>query len=456
MFKIFLPFLLLLTPVFGQTKIPVLDSSGNLVLGTPSSAGATTGAINAQGGFYENGVKIGGSAVLTPHTNAPAYWNGTALVGAATGGAGTLCFVSTDGGVPVFGSCSGSAATAWDSLTNPSTNLALTMGANTSTFTTGTGTSTANLWTWQDTTANTGTGYLASFNTVGTSTLKPWRTCAKGTTNCITFASTGVMSAAGTATIQATTISGALTLANTPLTTRGDILVVNQTPDLVRLPLGSIYQTLQGGVADPLWGAVHLDQSAAVTGALAVANGGSGLSTKTAHALYVGNTTSPDAALSVGGTDTVLMGSTGANPAFAAVTNCGDSTHAVSYNTTTHAWGCQSITAGGTTPLVTGTTVSLSGPREYAICTGTCTVTPPVPVAGYEFCVRNANNVSTVITLGALGSSARYEATDNTGYGTAGTGTMVSTGTAGDKVCIVGLDSTHYLVMSSSGSWTSN
>ena len=108
------------------------------------------------------------------------------------------------------------------------------------------------------------------------------------------------------------------------------------------------------------------------------------------------------------------------------------------------------------TPLTTGTSVSLSGPRGYFVCTSTCSITLPVPAAGYEFCVRNDNNVATVITFGALGSSARYELTNYTSYGTAGTGTAVSSGAAGDKLCLVGLDSTHYLVGSFLGTWTMN
>ncbi len=109
-----------------------------------------------------------------------------------------------------------------------------------------------------------------------------------------------------------------------------------------------------------------------------------------------------------------------------------------------------------TTLLATGTSVSLTAPRQYYVCTGTCTVTPPVPAAGYEFCVMNTDNVATVITLAALGSSARYEATARTSYGTAGTGTLVSGGAAADKVCILGLDSTHYLTISYNGTWTAN
>lgn len=106
--------------------------------------------------------------------------------------------------------------------------------------------------------------------------------------------------------------------------------------------------------------------------------------------------------------------------------------------------------------LATGTSVSLTAPREYYVCTSTCTVTPPVPAAGYEFCVLNGNNVTTVITLAALGSSARYENQARTAYGTAGTGTLVSTGAAADRVCIVGLDSTHYLTASATGTWIIN
>lgn len=109
-----------------------------------------------------------------------------------------------------------------------------------------------------------------------------------------------------------------------------------------------------------------------------------------------------------------------------------------------------------TTTLATGTSVSLSAPREYYVCTSTCTVTPPVPAAGYEFCAINDDNVATVITLAALGSSAMYENQARTAYGTAGTGTLVSAGAVGDKVCIVGRDATHYLTVSSTGTWTAN
>ena len=117
---------------------------------------------------------------------------------------------------------------------------------------------------------------------------------------------------------------------------------------------------------------------------------------------------------------------------------------------------CAQVTNCGPATVASGTSVSLTAPAEIYVCTGTCTVTPPVPAAGYEFCVLNGDNVSTVITLAALGSSARYEATARTSYGTAGTGTFVSGGAVKDSVCIVGLDSTHYLTTNSIGTWTAN
>lgn len=112
--------------------------------------------------------------------------------------------------------------------------------------------------------------------------------------------------------------------------------------------------------------------------------------------------------------------------------------------------------SGGPTPLATGTSTTLLAPRGYYVCTGACTVAVPVPAAGYEFCVFNTTNVAGAITLSALGSSARYENSARTAYGTAGTGTLVSGGAVGDKVCLLGLDSTHYLTASFTGTWVAN
>lgn len=107
-----------------------------------------------------------------------------------------------------------------------------------------------------------------------------------------------------------------------------------------------------------------------------------------------------------------------------------------------------------TTP---GTSITLtSAIAQQFVCTTTCSVTVPVPAQGAQYCVFNDNNLSTVITMAAIGSSARYENTARNAYGTAGTGTMVSSGAVGDAVCLVFRDSTHYLTTSYHGSWTVN
>lgn len=108
----------------------------------------------------------------------------------------------------------------------------------------------------------------------------------------------------------------------------------------------------------------------------------------------------------------------------------------------------------GTT--VPGTSVTLAGTSQIFVCTSTCTITVPAPSINVQYCVMNDDNVSTVITLSALGSSSRYENTARTAYGTAATGTFISGGAVGDAVCIVGRDTTHYLTVSHVGTWTAN
>ncbi len=103
-----------------------------------------------------------------------------------------------------------------------------------------------------------------------------------------------------------------------------------------------------------------------------------------------------------------------------------------------------------------GASCTFSGGATICVCTTTCTITVPVPAAGLQYCALNDDNVATVITMSAIGSSARYENTARTAYGTAGTGTFVSGGAVKDMVCILGRDSTHYLTTNFVGTWTAN
>ena len=113
--------------------------------------------------------------------------------------------------------------------------------------------------------------------------------------------------------------------------------------------------------------------------------------------------------------------------------------------------GCGS----GPVPLTVGGSASLTGSLGYYVCTTTCSITLPTPAAGTQFCVRNDSAVTTVITIVAI-SLVQFEKTTYNGYGTVTTGTMVSGGALGDKICLVGRDATHYLVGSFVGTWTNS
>ena len=106
-------------------------------------------------------------------------------------------------------------------------------------------------------------------------------------------------------------------------------------------------------------------------------------------------------------------------------------------------------------PLTVGTGGSLTGAYGYYICTTTCSITLPTPAAGDQFCVRNDSAVTTAITIAAI-TSVQFEKTTFNGYGTVTTGTMVSGGALGDKICLVGRDATHYLVGTFVGTWTNS
>lgn len=103
-----------------------------------------------------------------------------------------------------------------------------------------------------------------------------------------------------------------------------------------------------------------------------------------------------------------------------------------------------------------GNSHTFAGRADIFVCTTTCTITVPLPAAGVQYCVMNDDNVSTAITLSAIGSSGQYENQARTAYGTATTGTLVSAGAVKDQVCILGRDSTHYLFASGTGTWTAN
>lgn len=105
--------------------------------------------------------------------------------------------------------------------------------------------------------------------------------------------------------------SGTLGVANggtgaVTLTTNG-MLYGNGTSAVGVTAAGSQYQSFQAGASGvPTVGAVQLNQSAAVSGALAVSNGGTGLTSITAGNLIVGNGTSAANLIAPGTSGNVL------------------------------------------------------------------------------------------------------------------------------------------------------
>lgn len=137
------------------------------------------------------------------NTNGAIYSDGTKLVATATGGAGTLCLVSTNGAAPSFGSCSGSAGASWSALTAPSGDLSLAMSTFNTLFTHGIMTGTRNIMEWTDG-ASTSTGSVINVHTNASSTMKPFTFTAAGTANGIQMSNVGAVTAIGTGGITAT------------------------------------------------------------------------------------------------------------------------------------------------------------------------------------------------------------------------------------------------------------
>jgi hypothetical protein len=128
-------------------------------------------------------------------------------------------------------------------------------------------------------------------------------------------------------------------------------------------PPGMTYSTTSGmTIGSPTGGAqgagtinatglfVNGTAASTLTTPVSVANGGTGRSTLTSHGVLVGAGSGNVASVAAMAADTLLQGQGAtSDPAAASVPNCGDSTHALAYSTSSHNFACQSITGGGST-----------------------------------------------------------------------------------------------------------
>lgn len=138
------------------------------------------GTITA-GDLLTGGSSTGGRVADTGQTQRTSVAIGTCLVGRAMQSqtVGNTLLVAYEG--PGMAGQGAASSVAWNAITNPTGNLSLTMGSQTTTLTYNATTgATANLWTETDTTNNTGTGILHRFTTASGSTLTSWQADAAG------------------------------------------------------------------------------------------------------------------------------------------------------------------------------------------------------------------------------------------------------------------------------------
>lgn len=100
---------------------------------------------------------------------------------------------------------------------------------------------------------------------------------------------------------------------------------------------------------------------------------------------------------------------------------------------------------------------TMTAPREYFLCSTatTCNVTLPIPATGNEFCIRMDDNVSANIVLSNI-TNVYFENPARTGFGSVSHGLKTTTGTVTNQICVLGRDTTHYVVMSLTGDWGAN
>jgi len=139
-------------------------------------------------------------------------------------------------------------------------------------------------------------------------------------------------------------------------TTQGDILYSsadNTIASLAKDATATRYLANTGASNNPAWDQVNLTNG--VTGTLPVTNGGTGLATITDHGVMVGSGTAAVTPLAVGTDGQVLIGATGADPAFASIASAG--------STITFTPGANTLN------METGGTVAISFPTDAGTAT---------------------------------------------------------------------------------------
>ena len=157
------------------------DTNVTLALGGSPTTALVNAASITVGWTGQLAIARGGTnSTATPTAGGVAYGTGTAYAFNSAGTSGQF-LISGGAGAPTWTSTVPATSLAWSNLTNPTANLALSMAAYTTAFTWNAATGANNLFTFADTTSNTGTGYLINIATATGSGVDPFHVSARGT-----------------------------------------------------------------------------------------------------------------------------------------------------------------------------------------------------------------------------------------------------------------------------------
>lgn len=99
-----------------------------------------------------------------------------------------------------------------------------------------------------------------------------------------------------------------------------------------------------------------------------------------------------------------------------------------------------------------GGAISVTKNNTIVIAGNACSVTPKTPAAGVNLMIQNAPGTTGAITI-VNKSGVYYGKADASGYNTVNY-KYVSGGATTDRIVLIGIDSTHYIVATATGTWT--
>lgn len=323
--------------------------------------------------FWSDGSNYFGDVPLTAGANVTLSPSSNGMTVTVTG-VPTLSGNNTWTGTNSFGSitvssCSGcaSSGSSWSSLGNPSANLPLTMGSNTTTFTFGATTGASDLFKWTDTLNNTGTGIMGHFTTASGSTEIPWQADANGVG--------WQVNASGQLATVGTTVAGTMSM------------IQGSAPSSLPANSFSLYAPTS------ITSAYHWTVPSA---------DGNGLLSVNSDAM--GITAAPSGAI-VGTTDTQTLTNKTISGASNTLTNIGNSSLTNS-STTVNGQTCTlgascAVTGGVNTQTASYTVTSADSGKLVAMnCSAACTVTLPAsPSANFNVAVESIGSTLATVSL---------------------------------------------------------